>query len=228
MITAVLALVMAPAAGFSQGPGDPAKRADRPRMPIYVTPYYNSDGPKIQVGEPGKALASADAGTILRVCDRLKKDRDKLRAEVMYVAAVRLYDLGKKDEAVYWFYTAQYRARVFGAILDKDKIGTIGSEAFELQQAYNAFNQLAGKYLNGYAFGRLETLEKTLQRVVEEGKAMPRYGELYPGVAFAPAETWAAKNDEVSRGLSGLITYIKTNADAIKEQRKASGVDGKY
>ena len=78
----------------------------------------------------------------------------------MYVAAIRLYDLGHKDEAVYWFYTAQYRARVFTSILDKENVGTIGSEAFELKQAYASFNQLAGEYINGYAFGELPKLKK--------------------------------------------------------------------
>jgi hypothetical protein len=102
-------------------------------------------------------LMSADSKTILQVSEELKKEKDKLRADVMYVAAIRLYDLGHKDEAVHWFYSAQYRARVFSSILDKEKVGSIGSEAFELKQAYLSFNQLAGEYINGYAFGDWRT-----------------------------------------------------------------------
>lgn len=209
-------------------PGGKAKDTQKPPIPIYVTPYYESDGLKISVGDFSKKLAEADAKSILPLTGELKKERDKLRAEVMYVAAIRLYDLGHKDEAVYWFYTAQYRGRVFSSILDKDKIGGIDSEAFELKQAYGAFHQLAGTYINGYAFGELEKLEKTLTKVIDEGKSLPKFAEIYPNVKFAETETWAGKNEEVSAGLKKLIDTIKTKADFIKEQRKKNGIEGKY
>jgi hypothetical protein len=208
--------------------GDKKENDGRPGMPIYVTPFYDSKGLKVSVGENSKKLASADAKTILDVSTELKKEMNQLRAEVMYVVAIRLYDLGRKDEAVYWFYTAQYRARVFTAILDKEKVGTIGSEAFELKQAYQSFNQLAGEYINGYAFGELPKLEKTLLKVVEEGKSLPKFGDVYPKVKFVDDQKWAEKNEEVLKGLSDLVEFIKSNADSIKEQRKKNGIEGKY
>ena len=107
LITVISFLVVAAA----QVGGEKQKDADRSAMPIYVTPFYDSKGLKVSVGDNSKKLASADARSILEVSKELNKDKDKLRAEVMYIAAVRLYDLGHKDEAVYWFYTAQY-ARV--------------------------------------------------------------------------------------------------------------------
>jgi hypothetical protein len=215
-------------AGPAQESEKKGKSVDRPAMPIYVTPYYDSKGLKISVGGHSEKLAGADAKTILEICGELNKEKDKLRAEVMYVAAIRLYDLGQKDEAVYWFYTAQYRARVFNSILDKRKIGRIGAEAFELRQAYNSFNELAGTYINGYAFGELEKLEKTLTKVVEESKSLPKFGEVYPKVVFVPDEEWAEKNKQVSKGLTELVEYIKTNADSIKEERRKNGIEGKY
>lgn len=213
--------------GLSQERGE-VIRAGNPPMPVYVTPYYDSEGLKIAVGELSEKLAAADAKTALKLSAELKKQRDQLRAEVMYVAAIRMYDLGHKDEAVYWFYTAQFRARVFGSILDKDKVGSLGDEAFELQQAYGAFNELAGMYINGYAFGELEKLEKTLAKVAEEAKTPPNYQKVYPKVAFAPEETWAEQNQKVSTGLTGLIDYIKANGDSIREQRKENGLEGKF
>jgi len=204
------------------------KDGGRPAMPVYITPFYDSKGTKVSVGENSKRLANADPSTILEVSTELRKEKDKLRAEVMYVAAIRLYDLGHKDEAVYWFYTAQYRARVFTSILDREKVGTIGSEAFELTHAYLSFNQLAGEYINGYAFGELPKLEKTLLKVVEEGKSLPKFGDIYPKVKFVEEEKWAENNKEVSEGLSSLIEFIKANADSIKEQREKNGIEGKY
>jgi hypothetical protein len=87
-------------AGASQD-GDKMDKVGQPAMPIYITPFYDSKGLKIEVGEKSKKLAGADSKTILEISTELKKEKDKLRAEVMYVTAIRLYDLGHKDEAVY-------------------------------------------------------------------------------------------------------------------------------
>jgi hypothetical protein len=228
IVFAFVAIFFSVLAAGASPEGDKKEKDGRPGMPIGVTPFYDSKGLKVTVGENSKKLASADAKTILDLSTELKKDKDKLRAEVMYVVAIRLYDLGHKDEAVYWFYTAQFRARVFTAILDKAKIGTIGSEAFELQHAYQAFNQLAGEYINGYAFGELPKLEKTLLKVVEENKSPPKFGDVYPKIKFVDDQKWAEKNEETLKGLSGLIEFIKSNANSIKEQRKMNGVEGKY
>ncbi len=219
---------------FAQQPDQKESEANKPQaetqapMPIYVTPYYESAGTKIKVGEHSEKIAQADAKTILSLCESLKKQQDDLRAEVMYVLAIRLYDLGLKDEAVYWFYTAQYLARLFAAILDKDKIGSLGSEPFELRQAYGAFNQLAGQFLNGYAFGELPKLEKTLQKVLEEGKQVPNFDKLYPKVGFIEEAKWTEANQKVSKGLAEMKQYIEQNADSIREQRRKNGIEGKF
>jgi hypothetical protein len=206
------------------------KKEDGARMlmPVYITPYYDSDGVKIDVGKFSAKLAKADAKSILKIASELRMEKDKLRSEVMYVAAIRLYDLGNKDEAVYWFYTAQYRAGVFRSILDPKKVGSIGSEAFELRQAYYSFNQLAGEYINGYAFGDLKKLEKTLTKVHEEGKILPKFVEIYPNVKFIKADSWKQKNTEYSANVTKLVEFIQKKADYIKEQRKKNGIEGKY
>ena len=74
----------------------------------------------------------------------------------------------------------------------------------------------------------MEKLEKTLTKVVEEGKSLPKFGEVYPKVVFVPDEEWAEKNKQVSKGLTELVEYIKTNADSIKEGRRKNGIEGKY
>ena len=222
----LVALMVAPS--FAQPADKKGKAAPKEPMPVYVTPFYNSKGPKIAVGPYSDELAAADAETIGNVIAKLKKDQSKLRAEVMYVAAIRLYDLGLKDEAVYWFYAAQYRGRLFMVLLDPAEVGGIGSEAFELKHAYNAFNELAGTYINGYAQGDLKTLEKTLQQVLDESKRRPKMLQAYPKVKFIPENAWLAKNTQVADGLAKLLDYVKNNADEIRAQRKASGIEGKY
>jgi KaiC/GvpD/RAD55 family RecA-like ATPase len=205
-----------------------AARAVRSRMPILVTPFYDGERLQISVGPISQKLAAADANSILQLVKELKKDQDRLRAEVMYVVAIRLYDLGHKDEAVYWFHSATYRGRLFSSILDEKQVGGIGNAAFELKHAYNAFHQLAGTYINGYAFGDVKKLENVLKKVTAEGKSLPKFAEIYPEVGFSDSKTWPTKNEEVAAGLAELLDFIRTKADVIKEQRKVNGIEGKY
>ncbi|MDY0169224.1 MAG: hypothetical protein RBS80_21960 [Thermoguttaceae bacterium] len=94
-------------------------------MPIYVTPFYNSEGPQVAVGKHSDDLARANADTIEEMVAAMKAEWDELRPEAMCVAAIRLFDLGLKDEAVYWFYSAQYRGRLFQALCDPDQVGSM-------------------------------------------------------------------------------------------------------
>jgi len=227
-IASLLLVFMLGSSCLAQGPEDKGTAGGKTLMPVYVTPFYDSEGLKIDVGPYSEELAAADAKTIGDVIAKLKKDQSKLRAEVMYVAAIRLYDLGRKDEAIYWFYAAQYRGRLFTALLDPAQVGGIGDEAFELKQAYNAFNQLAGVYINGYAFGELDTLKKSLQQVLDEKTKRPKLLQAYPEVKFIPESAWLARNTQVADGLAKLLDYVENNAESIRAQRKASGIEGKY
>jgi hypothetical protein len=105
----------------------------------YVTPYYDSKGPVISVGRFSSGLASAKVDEFLTTIAEMKKDWDRLTFPELYVGAIRLYDLGYRRESVYWFYSAQYRGRQFGVLLDQTKMGSIGSPGFELLHAQNAF-----------------------------------------------------------------------------------------
>ena len=198
-------------------------------IPIYVTPFYNSEGPQISVGPFSGQLTTATADTIMDVAAAMKKQWDGLPIEAMYVAAIRHYDLGQKDEAVYWFYSAQYRARLLASIVSDDNAKKIGGTAFEAASAHSAFNQLAGEYINAYAFGELDKSKATIKKVLAEGeKTIPRFAVIYPKVSFIPEGSWPEKGKEVSAGLLQLLDLIQTHAEEIKTQRRQSGIEGKY
>src|SRR5438132_10343183 len=108
----------------------------------YITPYYDSKGPEVKVGRFSSGLASAKEDDFLASIAEMKKDWDRLTFPELYVAAIRLYDLGYRKEAVYWFYSAQYRGRQFGVLVDQTKMGTIGSAEFEPLHAQNDFYQV--------------------------------------------------------------------------------------
>jgi hypothetical protein len=194
----------------------------------YVTPYYDSKGPVISVGRFSSGLASAKLDEFLAIIAEMKKDWDRLTFPELYVAAIRLYDLGYRKEAVYWFYSAQYRGRQFGVLLDQTKMGSIGSPGFELLHAQNAFFQLVGPYINGYAFGDIDGLVKIVERVQKEGRRIPDLQTAYPGVTFKSQSEWMSANTDLANGMNQLISTLKEKKDEIRRQRIERGMDEKF
>ena len=115
---------------------------DPAHIGIEVTPFYNSKGPAIEVGPFSKGLASKNEDEFEVTILKMKKSWDKLSFAEMYVAAIQLYDRGYRKEAVYWFYSAQYRGRLFAILVEQDKMGGIGDSGFELFHAQIAFFEL--------------------------------------------------------------------------------------
>ncbi len=187
------------------------------RMPIYVSPFYNSEVPEIAVGKHSARLADANRVSIEAVTAAMKSDWNELRPEAMYVAAVRLYDLGLKDEAVYWFYSAQYRAMLFHRLLVPEHIGSLGSEAFELVHAYSAFHQLTGIYINGYAFQHRDMLTRVIERVQAENARTPDFSSMYPNISFVEKSDWADLNREVNSGMTVLLDLVAVNLLALRD-----------
>src|SRR5947207_6664418 len=185
---------------------------------VYVTPYYNSKGPEVKVGRFSSGLASAKEDEFLATIVEMRKDCDRLTFPELYVAAIRLYDLGYRKESVYWFHSAQYRGRQFGILLDQTKMGSIGSPGFELLHAQNAFYQLVGTYINGYAFGDMDGLVKIVERVQKEGRRVPDLEAAYPGVTFRSKCEWPSANAVLACGMNQLISMLKEKKDDIKRQ----------
>src|SRR3954447_13427561 len=103
---AALACVFA-ASAVGQVTGDPA------HIEVYITPFYNSDDPTVEAGSFSKGLASKTESEFVETINQMKRSWNELRFPEMYVAAIRLYDFGFRQESIYWFYTAQYRGRLF-------------------------------------------------------------------------------------------------------------------
>jgi hypothetical protein len=201
---------------------------DASHIDVYVTPYYNSKGPSVSVGRLSSGLASTKKDEFLATITKTKKDWDQLTFPELYVAAIRLYDLGYRKEAVYWFYTAQYRGRQFGILLDQSKMGSIVSPGFELFQAQNAFFQLVGPYINGYAFGDTDGLVKVVERVQQENRKIPDLQSAYPNVAFRNKSEWESANTDLADGMGKLISTLKEKKDDIRRQRIQQGIEEKF
>jgi hypothetical protein len=201
---------------------------DPAHIEVYVTPYYNSKGPTIEVGPFSKGLASKSESEFVATIEKMKKSWDTLNFAETYVAAIRLYDLGFRKESIYWFYSAQYRGRLFASLIDRDKMGSMGAPGFELFHAQNAFQQLVGPYINGYAFGDIEQLVPIIERVQKEGKTVPDLTKIYPRAAFKPKSEWDAENKGLNDGMTKLLTTLKNEKASIKQQRIERGMEAKF
>jgi hypothetical protein len=195
---------------------------------VYVTPYYDSKGPAVSVGRFSSGLTSAKEDDFLATIAQMKKDWDRLTFPELYVGAIRLYDWGYRKEAVYWFYSAQYRGRQFGVLLDQTKMGSIGDPGFELLHAQNAFYQLVGPYINGYAFGDTDGLVKIVEKVQKEGRHIPDIQAAYPDVIFKNKSEWPSANADLADRMNQLVSTLKEKKDEIRRQRIERGMQEKF
>jgi len=201
---------------------------DPAHIEVYITPYYNSNGPAIEVGRFSSGLAAKSESEFLATIAKMKQSWETLNFLELYVAAIRLYDLGFRKDSIYWFYSAQYRGRLFATLIDQNKMGSIGNAGFELFQAQNAFQQLVGPYINGYAFGDIDQLVPIIERVQREGKVVPELTKIYPGVVFKPKSEWDAGNKGLNEGLTKLLITLKNEKASIKQQRVERGMEAKF
>ena len=196
------------------------------RMPIYVEPWYNSEPLTIQVGKFSDVLKSEDVKKLQSTADVIRAEIDNTPIETLYVLAIRFYDLGQKDDAVYWFYTAQFRRNLYARMIEN--VGGVGEPAFECRQAQLAFNKLSGKWINGYAGGVPDKWLEILAQVINEGRKSGYVELAYPKLTFKPETEQAAVAEDIAKELSELRQYIIDNREEMAQARKENGIEGKY
>jgi len=198
------------------------------RIPFYALPYYNYNPLTITIGKYQKELLTDNLSELETLETKIKSDINNTDIASLYILSTRLYDLGKKDDAFYWFMTAQTRARIFMNMIDKEKMGSIGSEAFELKQLFNSFNRLVGEYMNGYGFNDVEKGLEVYKKVKSEVKNIQSYKVVYKNVVFVDEKNLELEKTKKEEDLAEGIEYIEKNKDKIKQQRIDNGTQDKY
>ena len=206
----------------------PSRTPDVERIALEVQPLFDTDGPTVNVGPFSRALEDADAESIMGTVREMRRAEQTLTAAAMYVAAVRLYNLGFRDQAVEWFYAAQYRARLFQTLLDPRAVGSIGSPAFEARAAHDAFFQLVGPTINGYGGCSRDALLGAIRAVSARNASVADLEGVYPAVAFVPRADWDEANRQVRAGLDGLAVSFDEGWDQFQADREANGVNERF
>lgn len=144
-----------------------------------------------------KRLSKGDPASIERVI----RNPGAYNPAVLYALSDALFRSDRKDDAVYWFYLGQLRARS-----DANKALDVSA-----RQAVSALNQRYGTQINQYSFKDTARLRSIVSKVISTDQSIPRdydprwialHGmDAFDGnkVRFAPRSQWKAINDTTRR-----------------------------
>ena len=199
--------------------------AEASRMPIMVSPYYNSDPLTINVGEMSEQLMSENPTDLVRLANSINANDLHIPTEALYVLAIRLHDLDERIPAAYWFYNAQFRTKVLNQLKAQDpdifSNGT-GDDALEKLSAYNAFSELAGRYFNQELADNPDGWIEIIDMVQRDMTNLDIRGFVndFPRIADKIVGEHPEVVQKVSEGLNVLKEVLQENMDDIVRQSR--------
>jgi hypothetical protein len=176
------------------------------RIPVSVLPYYGlaptpEHRPKVEVGRRfDHALASTQRSEIAAARDTIEADAGAVTPMTMMVLAIRLYDVGLRDDAVLWFYIARARYITLEDVLD---VST--RELAPASEGMKNFAKLTGPYFNGYAFCDPRKQQATIVKALDWVEKHP-YDALF-------VKTLTAKTGDRTANLQQSIKRQRASAD---------------
>jgi hypothetical protein len=201
---------------------------------VYVTPYYEAArtpdaAPKVAVGASfSELLASTRRDDILAARDKILANPKLVTPMTMMVLSIRLYDIGMRDDSVFWFYVAKDRFVTLADVVDVKAGGLTGVE-----DAVKSFAVLAGPFVNGYAFCDIAKQGELRRKALEWVEKNP-YGAMF-------MDRLPAKGGDRNAALARSMAGIKSNAEkerayfadpknlaSFMAQRKTSQMDEKF
>ena len=165
---------------------------------------------------------------------------NQLDPAYLFIYANDLFLNGQKDEAVFWFYVAQYRAMMIGTMendhsaISPQLYQHLAAEAgtpvlgqmvvlgngLNRGQLYNYIHSGLGIAINGYAGSNMDNWVKQMERALAFEHAHP----FDPFQAVPADQLDAAKLPEAKQraeGMKDLIAFIKANKETLQQQRAA-------
>ncbi len=204
------------------------------QISVYVQPFYEAgrtpgEPPQVSVGQQYNELLSSNRReNILAVRDLIVAKPAVVTPMAMMVLAIRLYDVGLRDDAVFWFYVAKERYIVMSEVLD------VKTQALaQADDAVRSFATLAGPVINGYAFCDLAKQKELHAKAVEWVAANP-YEVMFmarapalPGDRAENAKRAIANAKERAAKESAYFDDAKTR-EAYYATRKRNEADVKF
>ncbi|MGK2858817.1 MAG: hypothetical protein ACSLFQ_16590 [Thermoanaerobaculia bacterium] len=131
---------------------------------------------------------------------------------VYYVLASKLFSGDRKDESIFWFYAGQLRYRFHLAA--HPELPKEGDPAL-----LASLSEAVGKPINEYAFGDIEVLDATLEKVKSWDDETPN--------GYTSKTEYAAAWKSTREGMEQLVVYVRANGNKIRAQRTAAGLENR-
>ena len=200
---------------------------------IYVQPYYESarepgGTPRVAVGRSFDGLASNKREDILAIRDRIVKEPKLVTPMTLMVLAIRLYDVGLRDDAVFWFYAAKDR------FLTLDEVVDVGAGGLaQVEDAMRSFSTLAGPIINGYAFCDIANQQAIRAKAldwVEQNPYEAIFMERLPAKQSNRRQALVEAIATLRQSAAKESAYLKdvANATKFRADRARNRVDEKY
>ena len=157
------------------------------QLAIFLPPVYQAGlsfgAPPTVAVDPAwdAALASTDPAVIRKVRDAIAAHPELVKPETMMVLAIRLYDVGLRDDGVFWYYVGRDRFLTMEAVLDMRSI-RLARQA----ETMASFVSTLAEPFDGYAFCDVDRHQQAEDRAIAWVAAHP-YKVL--GYADLPAQS---------------------------------------
>jgi hypothetical protein len=144
-------------------------------------------------------LASVNRADINKARDAIAADPGLVKPETLIVLAIRLYDVGERDEAVFWYYAGRDRFLTMEAVLDMRSLMLIKSA-----EVVDGFLSTVGPDIDGYAYcsiaDQIETEDRAIAWVAAHPYKLLGYTQL-PALA-----------EDRNAALAAAVNYMRENA----------------
>ena len=214
----------------------PVARASEPvrHVGIYVTPYYEAardagGTPKVAVARAWDALlASSRREDVARARDGIAKDNALLTPMTLMVLAIRLYDVGLRDDSVFWFYAAKNRYFTLEGVAD-----VRAPQLAQVEDAVRNFAALAGPVINGYAFCDIARQQKIAARALQWTIDNPYKTLFLPQVPARPGD----RAQNLDRAIAAMRANVAKERDYLakpenvarfRQQRTDNAADQRF
>ena len=160
-----------------------------------------------------QALGGTDTRARQKEIDAVLAHPDTFAPPVLYALSEALFQTGKKDDAAFWFYAGQLRAR-FDANRTTDETA---------REGVGLLNDRYGPAINKYTFTDIPKLEALIPRVIAWDRKTPHN---YDGRWLAPHGMGSFTSDGTKGGKPAPLLFPKDQWDKIAEDTRKQYLAG--
>lgn len=171
------------------------------------------------------------------------KDLEHTDPGILFAYSFHLFYHGGKDEAVYWFYLAELRAKYLAAVilhqgLDNcnplfikavyNKMGGQGEPLYVNKSRIALYGLIIGNFepvINDYIFSDIDKYVRIANEVIDYERSHPLdAASLLTARILKPEEQHKTIHEEVITKFANLVKWASDNKEKIREKRRQNGL----